>query len=102
MTAFLSAKTLRRAGDRRAAARSYPHHGQAAFVGAVGAEAEQTVDTGEAGWIGQHFRRKPLGALGSRQRRDQRDRVIGERRSAHRLGAEFGAVAARKTAEAGR
>ena len=56
----LRAKTLRRAGDRYAAARSDPHHREAAFVGAVGAEAEQAVDAGKAGWIGQHIGGEPL------------------------------------------
>ena len=45
---------------------------------------------------------KRCAALGSRQRRDQRHRVIGQCRGAHRVAAEFGAVAAGETAEAGR
>ena len=44
------------------------------------------------GWSA--LRRKTLRALRSRQRRDQRHRVIGQRRGAHRIGAIFGAVAA--------
>src|SRR3954453_19247861 len=76
---LLSAKALRRAGDRPAAARLHPHDGKAAFVGAVGAEPEQAVDAGEAGWIGQHLRRETLAALGSRQCRDQSYRIIGQR-----------------------
>src|ERR1700754_1333495 len=101
MTAFLSAETFRRAGNRPAAARFHPHDRKAAFVGAVGAETEQAVDAGKAGWVGQHFRRKPLAALRSRQCRDQCDRVIRQCRGAHRLGAVLRAVAACETAEAG-
>ena len=40
-----------------------PHHRKAALVGAVGAETEQAVDAGKAGWIGQHFGREALAAL---------------------------------------
>ena len=47
-----------------AAARSHPHDRKAALVGAVGAEAEQAVDAGEARRIGQHFRREALRRLG--------------------------------------
>src|SRR3954447_14704184 len=42
------AKTLRRAGSRRAAAARPLHHGGPALIGALGAEPEQTVDAGEA------------------------------------------------------
>src|SRR5215211_1178394 len=42
----LRAKTLRRAGDRRAAAARHLHHGQPALIGTVGAETEQAVDAG--------------------------------------------------------
>ena len=78
------------------------HHRKAALVGAVGAEPEQAVDAGKARRVGQRFRRKTLRALRSRQRRDQRHRVIGQRRGAHRVGAVFGAVAAGEGAEARR
>ena len=78
------------------------HHREAALVGAVGAESEQPVDAGEAGRIGQRLRRKTLRALRARQRGDQRHRVIGQRRRAHRLGAVFGAVAAGEGAKTGR
>ena len=90
----LSPKALRRSRNRRAAAARDPHHRKAALVGAVGAEAEQAVDAGKARRIGQRFRRKTLPALRSRQRGDQRDRVIGERCGTHGIGAVFGAVAA--------
>ena len=52
--------------------------------------------------LGQHLRREPLRALRSRQRRDQRDRVVGQRRGADRLAAVARAIAAREGAEAGR
>src|SRR5258707_7963569 len=86
----LRAKTLRRTGDRHGVARSDAHHGKAALVGAVGAETKQPVDAGKAGWIGQDFGREPLRPLRSRQRRDKRDRVIGQWRGPHRIRAEFG------------
>ena len=97
-----AAKTLRRARDRRAAAGGDLHHRKAALVGAVGAESKQAVDAGKARRIGQRLRRKTLRALLLRQRRDQRHRVIGQRRGAHRIGAVFGAVAAGESAEARR
>src|SRR6266576_7199759 len=95
-------KTLRRTRDRLAAAGGHPHYREAALVGAIGAETKQPIDAGEAGGVSQRFRRKALSALGSRQRRDQRHRIIGQRRGSHRIGAEFGAVAAREAAKAGR
>src|SRR4029077_18543938 len=51
----LRAKTLWRSRDRNAAAGGDTHHGEAPLVGAVGAEAEQPVDPGKAGWAGQHI-----------------------------------------------
>src|SRR4029079_5743796 len=90
----LRAKTLRRTRDRDAAAGGNLHYREPALIAAVGAESEQPVDPGEAGRIGQRLRRKTWGALGARQGGDQRHRVIGQRRRAHRLGAVFGTVAA--------
>src|SRR6266403_1962869 len=96
----LRAKTLRRTGNGLAAARRDLHDCKAALVGAVGAESKQPIDAGKAGWIGQDFRREPLRPLRSRQRRDKRHGVICQRRGAHRIRTEFGAVAGRETAEA--
>src|SRR5437773_2669998 len=62
-------KALRRTRDRRATARRHLHHGEAPFIGAIGPEAEQAIDAGKAGRIGQRLRRKTLPALCSRQRR---------------------------------
>ena len=50
----------------------------------------------------ERLRRKTLRALLLRQRRDQRNRVIGQRCGAHRVGAVFGAIAAGEGAEARR
>src|SRR3954454_23864429 len=72
-------KTLRRFRDRRAAAACDLHHRQSALVGAVGAETKQPIDAGKARRVGQRLRSKALRAL-LRQRGDQGDRVIGQRR----------------------
>src|SRR5262249_51954908 len=96
-----SAKTLRRARDRLAAAGGDPHHREPALVGAVGAETEQPVDAGKAGGAGERIRRELLARVPG-QRRDQRDRIIGERCRSHRLAAELGPIAGREGPEAGR
>src|SRR5258708_10006308 len=96
----LRAKTLWRTGDRHAGARRDLHDRKATLIGAVGAETKQPIDAGKAGWICQDFRREPLRPLRSRQRRNKRHRVIGQRRGAHRIRTEFGAVAGGEIAEA--
>src|SRR5665213_4424262 len=63
----LRPKTLRRTGHRHPATRGHAHHRKPALIGAVGAEPEQAVDAGKAGWIGQYLGRKPLLPLRSRQ-----------------------------------
>ena len=93
---------FRRGADHLAAARRDAHHREAALVGAVGAEAEDAVDAGEARLIGQDLFGEALRALRLHQRGDQRDGVIGERRGAHRVLPVARAIARRKVAEAGR
>src|SRR5450755_217166 len=85
---------FRRRADNLAARRRYSQHGEAALVGAVGAQAEHAVDPRVARSIGQHLFAEALRALRLHQRGDQRDRVIGERRRAHRLLPEARAVTA--------
>ena len=59
-------------------------HGEAAVDLAVGPEAEDAVGAGETRGIGQHRFGEALRALRARQRRRERDRVIGQRRGAGR------------------
>src|SRR5262249_52317588 len=97
-----AAETLRRRADDLAPGRRHPQHGEPALVGAIGTEAEQPVDTGEARGIGQHLVREALLALGLDQRRNQRDGIVGERGGAHGIAAVAASVAGGEIAKAGR
>src|SRR4029079_13898190 len=88
---------LWRRDDLRSRRRDAQHR-ETALIGAVGAEEEQPVDAGIPGGVGQCLRREPLWALGLHQRGDQRDRVIGERRGAHRVLLVAGAITLREVA----
>src|SRR5215470_3500868 len=95
-------KRLQRGADDLTAGGRYAQHREAALVGAVGAETEDAIDAGEARRVGQHLVGKALRPLRLHQRGDQRDRVVGERGSAHRIAAEAGAVPGGKIAIAAR
>src|SRR6516225_650064 len=89
---YSRAKALRRRrNDLRARWRDLQHR-QAAFVGAIGFEAEQAVNAGEARRISQHGGAKALGALGFHQGRNEGDGVVGERRGPGRVLLEAGTV----------
>src|SRR5690242_16222451 len=98
----LRSKALRRTRDSNAAALRHLHYREPALIGAVGAETEQAVDAGETRGVGEHVGREARGALRARERGNEGDGVIGQRRGADRLGAVFGAVAAREGAKTGR
>ena len=93
---------LRRRADHLRARGRHAHHREPALVGAVGAEAEHAVDAGEARLVGQRLLGEARRALRLHQRGDERHRVIGERRGAHRVLPVARAIAARESAEAGR
>src|ERR1700747_113658 len=80
-----SPKALRRACDRDAAVGCDSHHREPAFIGAVGAEAEETVDAGKAGWVGQDVGRIALaGSSLAGKCCDKRHGIIGRRGGSHR------------------
>src|SRR5262249_29884676 len=67
-------------------------------LGAIAPKDKKPTHPREAGRIGQDLRREALRALGLHERGNQRHGVIGERRRAHRLLAEFCAIATGETA----
>src|SRR3954469_8261471 len=89
-----------RADDLTAGGRDAQHR-EAALIGAVGPEAEQSIDAIETRRVGQYRLGEALRSLRLGQRGNERDRVIGERGGAHRILSIAGAVARREIAEAG-
>lgn len=87
-----AAKRLGRGADHLAGGRADPQDRQAALVRAIALEPENPINSGKARGIGENRFRKSLIALGLYEGRNERHGIIGERRGADRVLAEFRAV----------
>jgi hypothetical protein len=77
-------------------------YGQAAFVGTISTETEDSVDTGKARRVGQYLLAEALRSLCFDKGRYQRDGVVSKCRGPHRILSNASPVAAGEIAEASR